>query len=621
MIVYEETVAGFVQDVLHDTITDKVYDKYKEHFGRSSEGQIRSWHNSLEYMFKVLMTPSIPGEAGVAIEFNIPMTAKRIDFMISGFDEKNIKSAVIVELKQWDDCKKVEDKDGVVITRINGAEREVTHPSYQAYSYKESLVNFSEPVQRDPIELHPCAYLHNYQVKKHPDVMDNQYKYYIDRAPVFASGDVEKLRAFIRKYVCRGDKGNLLYEISNGKVRPSKMLQDTLVSMLNGNEEFIMIDDQKIVYEEALSLASEVKTGSEKKVMIVKGGPGTGKTVISINLLVELTKRGILAQYTTKNSAPREVYFEKLKGEKHEMSPKLLFKSSGSYVDSEYNELGVIIADEAHRLNAKSGMFHNKGENQIKEIIHAAKLSVFFIDESQRVTTSDIGSDNEIRKYADEQNAEIIEMKLESQFRCNGSDGYLAWLDHILGIHDTANTEFDFDYDFQIFDDPNELRKTIISKNANNKARMIAGYCWNWVTKGKNNPNLYDINIDQYNFHMSWNLSNTKTWSIDEGSIDQCGCIHTCQGLEFDYVGVIIGDDLRYENGHLITDASQRARTDKSLKGLGKMSKENPEKAVRIADEIIRNTYRTLMTRGMKGCYIYCTNKELSDYIKDTMKV
>lgn len=621
MIVYEETVAGFVQDVLHDTITDKVYDKYKEHFGRSSEGQIRSWHNSLEYMFKVLMTPSIPGEAGVAIEFNIPMTAKRIDFMISGFDEKNIKSAVIVELKQWDDCKKVEDKDGVVITRINGAEREVTHPSYQAYSYKESLVNFSEPVQRDPIELHPCAYLHNYQVKKHPDVMDNQYKYYIDRAPVFASGDVEKLRAFIRKYVCRGDKGNLLYEISNGKVRPSKMLQDTLVSMLNGNEEFIMIDDQKIVYEEALSLASEVKTGSEKKVMIVKGGPGTGKTVISINLLVELTKRGILAQYTTKNSAPREVYFEKLKGEKHEMSPKLLFKSSGSYVDSEYNELGVIIADEAHRLNAKSGMFQNKGENQIKEIIHAAKLSVFFIDESQRVTTSDIGSDNEIRKYADEQNAEIIEMKLESQFRCNGSDGYLAWLDHILGIHDTANTEFDFDYDFQIFDDPNELRKTIISKNANNKARMIAGYCWNWVTKGKNNPNLYDINIDQYNFHMSWNLSNTKTWSIDEGSIDQCGCIHTCQGLEFDYVGVIIGDDLRYENGHLITDASQRARTDKSLKGLGKMSKENPEKAVRIADEIIRNTYRTLMTRGMKGCYIYCTNKELSDYIKDTMKV
>lgn len=620
MIVYEATVAGFVQDVLDDTITDNVYEKYKEHFGHSSEGQIRSWRNSLQYMFKVLMTPSIPSDAGVAIEFNIPMTAKRIDFMISGFDEKNTKSAVIVELKQWDECKKVEDKDGVVITRLNGAEREVTHPSYQAYSYKESLINFSEPVQQDPIELHPCAYLHNYKISQHPDVIDNKYKYYLDMAPVFAMGDVVKLRAFIRQYVCRGDQGALLYEISNGKVRPSKMLQDTLASMLDGNEEFIMIDDQKLVYEEALSLAMEAQTSSDKKVMIVTGGPGTGKTVISINLLVELTKRGMLTQYTTKNSAPREVYFEKLKGKKHEMSPKLLFKGSGSYVDSENNEFDVLIADEAHRLNAKSGMFQNKGENQIKEIIHASKLSVFFIDESQRVTTSDIGSEDEIRKFATEQKAEIIEMKLESQFRCNGSDGYLAWLDHILGIRDTANTEFDFDYDFQVFDDPNELRKAIVSKNANNKARMVAGYCWNWVTKGKTNPNLFDINIDQYNFHMSWNLANTTTWSIDEGSIDQCGCIHTCQGLEFDYVGVIIGDDLRYENGHLITDASQRARTDKSLKGLGKMSKENPEEAERIADEIIRNTYRTLMTRGMKGCYIYCTDKALADYIKNKMK-
>jgi DUF2075 family protein/nucleoside-triphosphatase THEP1 len=621
MIVYEATVSEFVQEVLHDTITDNVYAKYKEHFGRSSEGQIRSWRNSLEYMYKVLMTPTIPSDAGVAIEFNIPMTAKRIDFMISGFDEDNMKSAVIVELKQWDECTKVEDKDGVVITRLNGAERQTTHPSYQAYSYKESLINFSEPVQQDPINLHPCAYLHNYKIEKHPDVIDNQYKYYLEKAPVFASGDVEKLRGFIRKYVCRGDKGALLYEISDGKVRPSKMLQDTLASMLDGNEEFIMIDDQKLVYEEALSLASDVQNTSDKKVMIVSGGPGTGKTVISINLLVELTKRGMLAQYTTKNSAPREVYFAKLKGRRHEMSPKLLFKSSGSYVEAGNNEMDVIIADEAHRLNAKSGMFQNKGENQIKEIIHASRLSVFFIDESQRVTTSDIGSEDEIRKFAEEQNAEIIEMKLESQFRCNGSDGYLAWLDHILGIRETANTTFDFDYDFRIFDDPNELRNAIVERNSNNKSRMVAGYCWNWITKGKNDPNVYDINIDSYNFHMTWNLANTTTWSIDPDSIDQCGCIHTCQGLEFDYVGVIIGDDLRYENGHLITDASKRAHTDKSLKGLGKMSKENPEEAERIADEIIRNTYRTLMTRGMKGCYIYCTDKNLTEYIKNRMHI
>lgn len=620
MIVYESTVSEFVQEVLHDTITDNVYKKYQEHFGRSSIGQIRSWRNSLEYMFKVLMTPSIPSDAGVAIEFNIPMTAKRIDFMISGFDEQNEKSAVIIELKQWDECQKVPDKDGIVITRLNGSDRQTTHPSYQAYSYKESLTNFSEPVQEDPINLHPCAYLHNYKIEKHPDVIDGQYKYYLEQAPVFASGDVEKLRSFIRKYVCRGDKGALLYEISDGKVRPSKMLQDTLGSMLDGNEEFVMIDDQKVVYEEALSLAEKVQHTPEKKVMIVTGGPGTGKTVISINLLVELTKRGLLAQYTTKNSAPREVYFEKLKGKRREISPKLLFKSSGCYVDAGNNELDVIIADEAHRLNAKSGMFANKGENQIKEIIHASRLSVFFIDESQRVTTSDIGSEEEIIRFAKEQNAEITEMKLESQFRCNGSDGYLAWLDHLLGIRQTANTEFDFNYDFRIYDDPNELRKAIVERNGNNKARMVAGYCWNWITKGKEDASLSDINIEPFDFHMKWNLSNTTTWSIDEDSIDQCGCIHTCQGLEFDYVGVIIGDDLRMENGCLITDATKRAKTDKSLKGLVKMAKEDPEKADQIADEIIRNTYRTLMTRGMKGCYIYCTDQALADYIRNKIQ-
>ena len=251
---------------------------------------------------------------------------------------------------------------------------------------------------------------------------------------------------------------------------------------------------------------------------------------------------------------------------------------------------------------------------------HASRLSVFFIDESQRVTTSDIGSEDEIVKFAKEQNAEIIEMKLESQFRCNGSDGYLAWLDNMLDIRPTANTDFDFDYDFRVFDDPNELRQAIIDQNGNNKARIVAGYCWNWITKGKNDSNVSDINIDQYNFHMTWNLSNTTTWSIDENSIDQCGCIHTCQGLEFDYVGVIIGDDLRYENGQLITDASKRAHTDKSLNGLGKMAKEDSEGAERLADEIIRNTYRTLMTRGMKGCYIYCTDQKLSQYIKTKMQ-
>ena len=279
-------------------------------------------------------------------------------------------------------------------------------------------------------------------------------------------------------------------------------------------------------------------------------------------------------------------------------------------------------ADEVHRLNEKSGMFHNMGENQIKEIIHAAKCSVFFIDESQRVTLQDIGRVNEIRKRAKEEKAQITEMELVSQFRCNGSDGYLAWLDHTLEIRDTANFDMeDIDYDIRILDSPAKMQELIIERNrtSHNRARILAGYCWNWKKEGVNDPSVHDIKIGD--FEISWNLKNTTTFAIDEDSIHEAGCIHTSQGLEFDYVGVIIGDDMRYENGMVVTDFTKRARTDQSLKGIKKLYKENPELANKEADEIIKNTYRTLMTRGMKGCYVYCTDQRLAAYLKKCLEI
>ena len=355
-----------------------------------------------------------------------------------------------------------------------------------------------------------------------------------------------------------------------------------------------------------------------KRVLIVKGGPGTGKSVLAINLLVKLTNENMVCSYVTKNAAPRNVYATKLSGDFRKTRINNLFKGSGSFVESSENEFDVLIVDEAHRLNAKSGMFQNLGENQIKEIIKASKFSIFFIDESQRVTLKDIGSVEEIQKYIGQANAESELMELESQFRCNGSDGYIAWLDDVLDIRKTANsTGFDLDYEIKICDTPNEVRDIIFEKNKiNNKARLLAGYCWNWMKDGKNKSDVFDITIPEYNFAMSWNLGNSKTWAIDPNSVNEVGCIHTCQGLEFDYVGVIMGNDLRCEDGQVITDFTKRASTDNSLKGIKTMYKNNPEKALKIADEIIKNTYRTLMTRGQKGCYIYCEDKTLADYLR-----
>ena len=619
MIVYEATKQLFVEDVVQDRIEENIDKKFYEKMGYHTSGSERkAWNNSMQYMMKVLIDNNIPRNVGIAIEFKIPNTSKRVDFIITGKDGQLKNTAIIVELKQWTEADMVIGKDGIVQTFTGHAIREVAHPSYQAWSYATTIEDYNETVQDKQIDLHPCAYLHNYLAVTPPTLLSNNYKYYLEKAPAFIKGDVEKLRDFINKYIQYGDDKETLYMIENGKIRPSKSLQDALSSMLNGNEEFIMIDDQKIVYETALDMARKSYEDGHKRVLIVKGGPGTGKSVLAINILVKLTNENMVCSYVTKNAAPRSVYATKLSGDFKKTRINNLFKGSGSFVESSENEFDVLIVDEAHRLNAKSGRFQNLGENQIKEIIKASKFSIFFIDESQKVTLKDIGSIEEIQKYIKNANAESTIMELESQFRCNGSDGYIAWLDDVLDIRKTANSNgFDLDYDIRICDTPNEVRDLIFEKNKiKNKARLLAGYCWNWIADGKNKSNVYDITIPEYNFAMSWNLENSQTWAIDSESVNEIGCIHTSQGLEFDYVGVIIGDDLRYEKNQIITDVTKRAKTDQSIKGIKTMNVKNPEKAKKIADEIIKNTYRTLMTRGQKGCYIYCTNKNLSNYLK-----
>lgn len=622
MLVYESIKSNFVNDVDLNQITDKILNKFKEVFHRgTSESEINSWRESMLRMRGILADKDIPDTTGVAIEFNIPHTSKRIDFLLSGFDKNKNNSIIIIELKQWTHVDAVLGKDGIVSTVTGKALREVTHPSYQAWSYASLINSYNQDVYNRNVGLHPCAFLHNYDLTEGDPINSEQYRCYIDVAPMFGSKDFEKLRNFIEKYITEGDNKEGLYIIKNGKIKPSKMLQDSFSSVLKGNKEFVLIDNQKVIYEEALRIGVNSHLEGKKNVLIVEGGPGTGKSVLAINLLKQFLNRGFNSFYVTKNSAPREVFKAKLKIDKLS-GLNNLFKGSGIFYDCESNSFDILIIDEAHRLNKKSGMFSNLGENQIKEIINASKFSIFFIDENQRVTLKDNGSIAEITKYANYYDAGIYTMELKSQFRCDGSDGYLAWLDNVLEIRETANYDLDDKYDFKVFDNPNELRKAIIEKNKiNNKSRLVAGYCWNWLSNGKNKSDIYDIEIPEYDFGMSWNLGNSKTWAIDEASVNEVGCIHTCQGLEFDYVGVIIGDDLRYENNHIVTDYKKRAKTDQSLKGINKIAKEDGyEEAEKIADTIIKNTYRTLMTRGMKGCYVYCTNKDLEEYFKKKYK-
>lgn len=643
MIVYEATKTEFIEDTRTNVIESKIEKAFREKVRNYINPREEiSWRNSTQFMKNILEDEQMPDNCGIAIEYKLPLSSERIDFILTGKDEKKNNMAIVIELKQWTkasfannidsiiniDAEEDEEYDNednhIVMTATGGTLRKVSHPSYQVKTYAEIIKRYNEAVQKHGIFVYPCAYLHNYREVDPPVITSEFYQEYLNDAPVFLENDFIKFKSFIKEHIKYGDDKETIHLIDNSRMKPAKSLQDCIANMINQNEEFNLSSNQNVVYKVALDMAEKCKKDGEKRCLIVKGGPGTGKTVLAINLLSKLTNKPyeLVCHYATKNAAVRNVFKEKLKGTRKISIIDDMFRSSSNYIDSKKDSVGVIIVDEAHRLTAKSTKGRSQvGENQVKEIINTAKLSIFFIDEKQRVTLSDIGTVNEIKRYSNEfgisdDRIEILELK--SQFRCNGSDKYLAWLEDVLDMerNDYVN-KLDIDYDIEVIDNPVILREKIIEKNKeNNKSRLLAGYCWEWPTDGRDNPDIHEVKIPEYNFEMSWNLSKDKTFAISEGSIDQIGCIHTAQGLEFDYVGVIIGEDLRYENGKIVTDFTKRANTDRSLHGIKKMYRENPEEALEIVDEIIKNTYRTLLTRGQKGCYIYCEDKALAEYLK-----
>jgi DUF2075 family protein len=613
MLVYKGTKKTFSEEVRNHNIA-KIVDEKLASLGVNAGGmsEFASWQNSLPQMFFVLDDKDIDDDIEIAIEYQIPLTSRRVDFLIAGSSDEGKDKLIIIELKQWQKVKKL-SREFLVETYTGHGNRVVAHPSQQAYSYAKLIENFNESILENNISIVPCAYLHNYEDTYRDQITGPEYQEMIDEAPLFLGNDRVVFREFIKKKVCRKPSKDIFNIVDNGKLKPSKALQDAVGEVLNGNHEFVLVMEQQVAYATVLKLVQKNMSKEEKHTIIVKGGPGTGKSVVAVNLLSKLLQSGFSANYVTKNSAPRTAFSKRLVGGKYKLSYlKGLFRGSGSYYDVKPDTFDCLIIDEAHRLKLKSGFMSNMGENQVKELINASKVSVFFIDEDQVVTTKDIGSIQEIKKWAKELGSTVHEsddLTLSSQFRCNGSDGYLAFLDDTLGIRKTANTTFDIDYDIQVFESPDEMYEALKEKNTNNKSRMIAGYTYEWVSK--TDKENFDIVLSS-TFKKHWNFS-TDEFAIDPESFDQVGCIHSTQGLEFDYVGIIIGKDLRYENGKVITDKNQTALSDKS-------SGVRTTKDFVLADKIIRNTYKTLLSRGQKGCYIYCEDKALAKHLMERLR-
>ena len=614
MIVYQADKKEFLLDYNDRDIEDVIHAKYLAATSRHvAKAEVRSWRESLGYVARVLSDPGIADDVGVAIEFILPQTAKRIDVILAGHADDGSRRLIVVELKQWSSVDAT-GRDAIVLLRgVGRSDQFRVHPSYQAWSYTAFLEGFNEAVYDGGLQLRPCAYLHNYAADGIIDAP--HYQPYIERAPLFLKGDEDRqrLREFIKQHIRHGRGRQVLFDLDGGRMRPSKALADVVGKLLKGNEEFTLIDDQKEVFEAAKAACRQANASSKPHVVIVEGGPRTGKSVVAVNLLATL-REGLTVKYISKNAAPRAVYSDKLIQTPENAHLVNLFGGSGSFIETERDAFDVLVVDEAHRLTEKSGFYGNLGTHQVQELINAAKCSIFFIDEDQRVTLKDVGSKAVIREFATARGAVVEEYALTSQFRCAGSDGYLAWLDDVLQIRPTANMNLDdIPFDFQVFDDPAALHAAVEAKNGNNRARVVAGYCWPW--NSKKNSTQMDVVIGDY--ERQWNLDQDGSlWIVAPDSIQQVGCIHTCQGLEVDYVGVIIGPDLVMDGDALKSVPRARDRHDKTMKGYVKMSREKPAEAARHADMIIKNTYRTLMTRGMKGCYVYATDEKLRERLR-----
>jgi hypothetical protein len=432
--------------------------------------------------------------------------------------------------------------------------------------------------------------------------------------------DVPGLETFLIDWVGAGQGLDVLRRVEESKYRPSKKLMDHVGNVIKGKPEYVLLDEQLLVYDKVFAIAKEGFHNKKKTVLIVKGGPGTGKSVIAINLMADLLLKGYVAQYATGSRAFTGT-LKKVLGPRASQQLKFFH----NYGQAEYNSIDVLVADEAHRIRKTSASrWMRKTERfdmaQVDELVRASKVAVFFIDDHQVVRPKEVGSVRYIREHAVKSGYNVFEYELEAQFRCAGSDAFVNWVNNTLGIERTANALWgrEEEFDFRIFESPEALEKAIFEKAAQgHTARMTAGFCWPW-SKPKPDGTLYtDVVIGDY--RRPWNAKSDAgrlakgipkevTWAYDSGGLNQVGCVYTAQGFEFDYVGVIFGKDLVYDLDEQNWMGVKEESHDSEVKRSGSMF-----------TDLVKNTYRVLLTRGMKGCYVCFLDKDTERFVKSRM--
>lgn len=619
MRLYEGSSSQFITDCVHNQISGKLEEAFLHYFRyKPAPSEVQSWRHSLSSVAHVFRHADLM-DHGVVLEYQLPTTSKRLDCMITGQDEDNCDHAVIIELKQWEACQPA-DGANEVLTWVGGAEREVLHPSAQVGQYRMYLADghtaFYDGV--NPIGLQACAYLHNYTFSPDDTLLLPRYQESVSQQPLFSANDVDGFHTYLRSYLCNGNGTDTLRRFLDGRYRPSKKLMRHVADVIKGKPEYVLLDEQLIAFDRVVAAARKGFHTADSTVIIVKGGPGTGKSVIALNLMGDLLAENYNAHYATGSQAFTQT-LQSIIGKRGSVQ----FKYFNSYMRAEHKLVDVLICDEAHRIRKTSNNRFTKKENQskqaqIEELLDVAKVAVFFIDDDQVVRPNEIGSVSHIREFAEQHGSAIYEYELQAQFRCSGSDAFVNWVNNTLGIHRTATPIWgaDEEFEFRILEDPATLDMAIREKvEQEYTARLTAGFCWEWSKHPNADGTLkHDVTIGEWS--RAWNARPEATrlakgipkaplWANDEGGMEQVGCIYTAQGFEFDYVGVIFGTDLVYD----LDAQSWVGRKENSHDTVVKRSKDQ-------FVDLVKNTYRVLLSRGLKGCYVCFLDKDTERYFK-----
>lgn len=623
MQLYAGTSTDFISDATRNGIAKKLEHAFLDAFHyKPSMQEVQSWQNSLFRMAFALQEGQFT-DHGVLLEYQLPLTSRRLDCMVTGHTDDGLPYSVIVELKQWSDVQESNAED-CVTTWVAGSLKDILHPSRQVGQYEEYLRDMHSVFVRGEVGLRSCAFLHNLTYSSANEIYSARHSTVLQKYPAFSGDQQAQLIAFMGDHLKGGGGERVLDEVLRSKFAPSKKLLEHTSQVVQDQKAYVLLDSQQVVFAKVLA---EVRSGAKasklkKSVVLVHGGPGTGKSVIALHLLGRLSGDGLNVMHLTGSKAFTE-NMRKIVGSR--AGAQFGYFNVNKRGDLPPNQFDALVPDEAHRIRESSRDRFTKpadwsGLPQVDELLSVARVSVFFIDDRQVVRPGEVGSSDLVREAAKRANANLFEFELDAQFRCSGSDGFINWVDNTLDIRRTANVLWKQSdpYEFRIVDSVQELEAKIRNKAKSGSARLVAGFCWPWSDPKPDGSLEADVVVGDWG--MPWNarpdssrlakgIPKSNFWASDDGGLDQVGCVYTAQGFEFDYVGIIFGMDLRYDwdKNEWLGDKQQSHDT------VVKRSKEQ-------FTELVKNTYRVLFTRGIKGCYVHFVDEGTRRFFKSRLE-